>query len=69
MSSVVRTIYELDDYSTMSDDDIKEWVLDNYDSYFYFFNPNADEYEQIYRVRSFFTAGLVPGYVPPFSPC
>ena len=60
-------IYELDDYSTMSDEDIKEWVLDNYDWLFYFFNPDADEYEQVYRVRSFFTAGLVPGYAPQFS--
>ena len=59
LDSIVRTIYELGNYSTMSDDDIKEWVLDNLDDYYYFMNPDVDKYEQVYRIRSFFTSGMV----------
>ena len=63
VTSVVRTIYDLGNYSDMTDDDIKDYVLDNMDSYYYFFNPKADDYEQVYRVRSFFSAGLRPLYM------
>ena len=59
VGSVVRTIYELDDFSTMTTDDIKDWVLDNLDVSFFYFNEGVDEFEQIYRVRSFLNRGLL----------
>lgn len=62
VDSVVRTIYEMDDFSTMTTDDIKDWVLDNYDFYFSYFNQEVDEYEQIYRVRSFLKQGLANSF-------
>ena len=59
--SIVRTIYELDDYDTMTDNDIKEWINSTLDYYYWFFNPDVDKYDdlQIYRVRSFFYAGTL----------